>query len=114
VRASGWDGKYIALTDQAAGKSRTGIIEASLSGSALTSHGEPILECKSGYTDVIAPFVVGKKNTPVNDQQGKVVVGPGCGSGIAFWHYPQGGNPFKTYGDGSAGYGAAVSLGTQL
>jgi hypothetical protein len=109
-----WDGKYIALSDQeAGGKYETGIIEASLSGSTLTSHGEAILTCESGGdSDNVNPFIVGKKNTPVNDRQGKVVIGRGCDDGIGFWHYPQGGNPFKSYSDDTSVYGSAVSLGT--
>ena len=114
-----WDGKYVALGDQEAdGSDNTGMIEASLSGSTLTSHGEAILTCVSGFSDVVNPFVVGKKNTPVNDRQGKVVLGGGCGGtthgggGIGFWHYPKGGDPFRNYSGVSDVYGVAVSLGT--
>lgn len=104
-----WDGKYIALTDQAFLDKHTyddGIVEASLSGSKLTSHGEPILtdNCtKGGGTDIVSPFILGDKNTPVNRKQGKVIVAvnPVCtGAGIyeiEFWHYPRGGNPYKVY-----------------
>jgi hypothetical protein len=102
-----WDGKYIVVGDQEAtsGKDETGLNEATLSGHTLTSAGETILTdtCYRGYTDVLNPFVVGKKNTPVNTEQGKVVVGSNlyCFSsssgGIEFWHYPKGGNPFKIY-----------------
>jgi hypothetical protein len=73
--------------------------------------------CDDDYTDIVNPFIVGKKNTPVNKQQGKVVVGTnswctGSGSaGIEFWHYPKGGNPFKTYSKDS-GTVLAVSIGT--
>jgi hypothetical protein len=112
-----WDGKYIALGDQEAdGSDDTGLFEASLSGSTLTSHGEAILTCVSGSSDAVNPFVVGKKNTPVNDRQGKVVLASGCsgsgeGGGLGFWHYPKGGDPFKHNG-ASDTYGVAVSLGT--
>jgi hypothetical protein len=108
-----WDGKYIALGDQEAdGTDNTGMIEASLSGSTLTAHGEAILTCASGFSNVVSPFVVGKKNTPVNDRQGKVVVGPGCsnGTGIGFWHYPKGGDPFKSFSGAVTAYGTAVSI----
>jgi hypothetical protein len=108
-----WDGKYIALTDQEAdGSDNTGMIEATLSGSTLKSHGEAILTCASGFSDAVNPFVVGKKNTPVNEQQGKVVIGSGCDGGIGFWHYPKGGDQFKDYSGDTDSYGAAVSLGT--
>jgi hypothetical protein len=35
----------------------------------------------------------------------------GTGNGITFWHYPQGGKPFKTYSKDS-GTVLAVSIGT--
>jgi hypothetical protein len=101
-----WDGKYIAVSDaEAEHESLTGIYQTTLSGSTLTSHGETILSdtCYRGYVDVSNPFILGTKNTPVNDRQGKVVVGSNafCFSsskgGIEFWHYPKGGNPFKMY-----------------
>jgi hypothetical protein len=112
-----WDGKYIALGDQEADGDDTGLFEASLSGSTLTSHGEAILTCASGFSDAANPFVVGKKNTPVNDRQGKVVLANCSGSahgggGLGFWHYPEGGDPFKIYGGLGDTYGVAVSLGT--
>jgi hypothetical protein len=116
-----WDGKYIALGDQEAGGSfNTGIYPATLTGSTLSPVGSEITftdTCDNDYTDIVDPFIVGKKNTPVNKQQGKVVVGTnswctGSGSaGIEFWHYPKGGNPFKTYSKDS-GTVLAVSIGT--
>ncbi|MBV9700274.1 MAG: hypothetical protein JO078_09140 [Candidatus Eremiobacteraeota bacterium] len=104
-----WDGKYITLTDQAIhGKHsyHDGIVEASLSGSTLTSHGEPILTdtCdKGGGTDIVSPFILGERNTPVNHLQGKVIVAINsvCTAAgiyeIEFWHYPRGGDPYKVY-----------------
>ncbi|MGC9991972.1 MAG: hypothetical protein ABSD52_06230 [Candidatus Cybelea sp.] len=108
-----WDGKYIALGDQEAdGTFDTGMIQATLSGSTLTSHGETILTCNgSAYTDAVNPFIVGKKNTPINDRQAKVVVDSCSEGGIGLWHYPKGGNPFKNIGIGDEPYGIAVSLG---
>ena len=112
-----WDGKYIALTDQEAeGTFNTGIIQASLSGSTLTSRGETILTCPgSSYSDTANPFIVGKKNTPISDRQGKVVIGsscdPGTGFGLCYWHYPKGGDPFRKHStEVCGGYGVAVSL----
>lgn len=101
-----WDGKYIALADQdVGGKLTSGIVQVSLSGRALASHGETLLsdQCSGGHSDIGVPFIVGAKNTPVNDHQGKVVVSidSAClakGSYlIEFWHYPKGGTPFKSY-----------------
>lgn len=104
--ATMWDGKYITLVDQdAENKSETGVVAASLSGSALVSNGETILSdpCSGGPADVSAPFFVGAKNPPLNDQRAKVVIGVNsvCEANgtylIEFWHYPRGGNPYKTY-----------------
>jgi len=117
-----WDGEYFEVGDQEAGsgKSLTGLNEVSLSGTTLTSRGETMLTdtCYRGLVDVLNPFVVGEKNTPINKHQGRVVVGsnrlcpPSNGLGIEFWHYPQGGNPFKTYGTTQSVNVLAVSIGT--
>ena len=117
-----WDGKYIALGDQDAGGTfNTGIYPSTLTGSTLSPVGSEVVftdTCYNNYSDIENAFIVGKKNTPVNDQQGKVVVGingwcadGGSGGGIKFWHYPQGGNPFKNYSKDS-GTVLAVSIGT--
>ncbi len=103
-----WDGKYLVLGDQEAGSTKddTGMYEATLSDNSVTSRHEVILTdtCYRGYNDVLDPFVVGKKNTPVNTQQGRVVVGANAycfdasgGGGIEYWHYPAGGNPYQMY-----------------
>lgn len=96
-----WDGKYIALGDQQIGGGfQSGMIEASLSGSKLTSHGKVVLSdsCQGDYTHVVQPFIVGRKNTPVNDSLSKVVVGANefCSADLRYWHYPAGGTPFKS------------------
>ena len=73
-----WDGKYLALGDQQIGGGlQSGIIEATLSGSTLTSHGQVVLSdtCQGDYTHVIQPFIVGRKNTPINDKQGTAIAG---------------------------------------
>jgi YVTN family beta-propeller protein len=120
-----WDGKYIALGDQeAAGTYQTGIWPATLSGSTLTPIGKEVEfadTCYGDYVDDVNPFIVGKKNTPVNDRRGHVMVGPnlwcydaGEGGGVEFWHYPKGGDPFKEYsqsGPPMEFYGLGVSIG---
>ncbi len=119
-----WDGKYIALGDQEAGGTfDTGAYPSTLNGSTLSPVGSEVVftdTCYNSYTDIVNPFIVGKKNTPINDRQGKVVVGTntwcadggsGNGGGIKFWHYPQGGKPFKSYSQDS-GTVLAVSIGT--
>ena len=117
-----WDGKYTALADQeAGGKFETGMDQASLAGSVLTSEGQTVLgdACYNNYSDIVSPFIVGKKNTPVNHEQGSVAVGvnlwcadAGAGGDISLWHYPQGGSPFRTYTTPATDlYSAAVSIG---
>ena len=103
-----WDGKYIAVSDGEAGSEKevTGIYEATLSGSSLSSQHEVLLTdtCYRGLNFVLNPFILGTKNTPANDRQGSVVVGvngfcfeSGSGGGLEYWHYPKGGNPYKIY-----------------
>ena len=120
-----WDGKYIALGDQEAGGAfQTGIWPSTLSGSALTSSGEVTFSdnCDGDYTDVVDPFLLGKKNTPINNKQGKVMLGEnlwcadggggtGNGGGVELWHYPAGGTPFKRIRLSASG-ALVVSLGT--
>ncbi len=109
-----WDGKYIALGDQQIGGGlQSGMIEATLSGSTLTSHGQVVLgdTCDGDYTHVVSPFIVGRKNTPVNDKQSKVVAGANelCSADFRLWRYPAGGTPFKSFTFQSAGQ--SVSIG---
>jgi hypothetical protein len=115
-----WDGKYLALIDGEAAYSSyygpsTGIVHATVSGTTLVSHGSETIprdDCSSGYT-AYPSFIVGKRNTPVNREQGKILAGfnliQGCG-GITFWHYPAGGLPFKRYATDPGGQAFAVSL----
>jgi hypothetical protein len=115
-----WDGKYLAIGNQEFnGEFESGVYQATISGTTLTVYGQTVLtdSCFSNYTDV-NPFIVGKKNTPVNRQQSKVILGSnlwcndaGSGGGIKLWHYPAGGLPFKHLPN-SLGepYGAAVSF----
>jgi hypothetical protein len=73
-----WDGKYIALGDQEAkGTYQTGMWPSTVSGTTITSSSEAIFSdnCYSDYVDDVNPFVLGKKNTPIDNKQGKVMVG---------------------------------------
>jgi hypothetical protein len=111
-----WDGKYIALGDQQLGGGfQSGIVRATLSGSTLTAHGQVSLgdACQGDYTHVVQPFIVGAKNTPVNDKQGKAVIGGNefCSADFRKWRYPQGGNPLKSFSFPSAGQ--SVSIGKE-
>lgn len=102
-----WDGKYIAVSDGEAGSEKevTGIYQATLSGKTITSHNETFLDdtCYRGLAFVLNPFIVGTKNTPLNDREASVVVGVNAdcfmsgSGGLEYWHYPKGGNPYKTY-----------------
>ena len=76
--------------------------------------------CYSDYVDDVNPFVLGKKNTPVNKKQGKFMVGTnlwcadsGSGGGVDVWHYPAGGSPYKNIPLTVAEpYGVILSIGT--
>jgi hypothetical protein len=108
-----WDGKYIALGDQQVGGGlQSGMIEATLSGSTLTSHGQVLLgdTCDGDYTHVVSPFIVGRKNTPINDKQGKVVAGSNefCNADFRLWHYPAGGPDFKSFTFQSGGQSVSI------
>jgi hypothetical protein len=109
-----WDGKYIALGDQQLGGGlQSGIVEATLSGSTLTQHAQVVLSdgCDGDYTHVIQPFIIGRKNTPVNDRRSVAVAGGNefCSADFRLWHYPIGGSPFKTFPFQSGGQ--SVSIG---
>jgi len=109
-----WDGKYIALGDQQIGGGfQSGVIEATLSGSTLTSQGQVVLSdtCQGNYTHVLQPFILGHKNTPVNDKQGTAVAGGNdfCHADFRLWHYPGGGDPVKSFTFQSGGQ--SVSIG---
>ncbi|HEY2474837.1 MAG TPA: hypothetical protein VGI19_08530 [Candidatus Cybelea sp.] len=115
-----WDGKYITLTDQGQVEYGTGVYQTSEESSGgLVVVGTTNLQggCYSGYTDVEQPFFVGKKNTPLNFEEGNVLVGVntsclGGSNGIVFWPYPQGGDPFKKYSGVTEPDGISVSIGS--
>jgi hypothetical protein len=97
-----WDGKYLALGDQQLGGGfQSGIVEATVSGSTLSYHAQVPLndDCDGGYSHVIQPFIVGRKNTPVNHTLSHVVAGSDdfCSADLRFWHYPAGGDPYKAF-----------------
>jgi hypothetical protein len=118
-----WDGKYIALGAQYykdGAYKTTAIFQAAPSGSGgLTFVGMTILTnaCRRHpYVDLPLPFIVGRTNTPVNQEQGKVVVGGDypCRSvyrDFAFWRYPRGGNHFRELNSAPPGpTGESVSI----
>ena len=115
-----WDGKYLTFSDPHTGPYRklTTIYRASESASGdLTVVGATSLDdsCNHTYTWIDAPFIVGRKNTPVNDRQGRVVVGPNneCSPAqIDFWSYTTGLFPSRVWTEGYLPGGAIVSIGS--
>jgi hypothetical protein len=113
-----WDGRYFAIADELR-SFQSGIVQATLKGKTLTYAGETTLSdnCYNDYVDIVNPFIVGKRNTPVNDKQGDALVGVNlwCVDGgkgqVGYWHYPGGGMPYKDLSGASADpYGVAVSI----
>jgi hypothetical protein len=105
-----WDGKYLAFTDQVyPGPRKThqgytaAIYRAKEDGRVLNVVGTTLLKYKPCGTQIAQPFIVGEKNTPVNNVEGNVVVGgnQACEeyteytTPLTYWHYPKNGHPFK-------------------
>jgi hypothetical protein len=112
-----WDGKYLAVTDTAFDNGRsTGIYQASptSSGDALLKVGGAALHdaCGGGNTEVFQPFIVGEKNTPVNDVQGTEVAGGNnvCEYRFDSWHYPAGGDERSHFEGPPYSNGEAVTI----
>jgi len=115
-----WDGKYIAVADQeAAGADQTAIYPSKLKAATLTEEGDTVLSatCYNNYADVVQPFIVGAKNTPLNKKQSKSVIGSnlwcvdGSGPQLECWNYPAGGNSVWSLGSPPAEpYGQVVSF----
>lgn len=112
-----WDGKYITFTDQEAGgpsANATTIYQARETKSGLVPAGTTTLQdtCSGSQVDVVQPFIVGKKNTPVNKRQGALVIGGNlyCQNRLDAWKYPAGGQPVGIAGPAPQyAYGQAVS-----
>lgn len=116
-----WDGKYMAITDDSnANSDYTTTIyqtEERRKGRALSIAGRTTLadSCFGNEVYILpSPFIVGKKNTPVNTTQGTGVIGFNfiCGvnpSKFRAWAYPAGGSPLRAIEIPSGG-GEAVSI----
>jgi hypothetical protein len=110
-----WDGKHLAFTDQDGA-----IYRARKTRRGLDVVGTTQLKDKfCGEVDVPQPFIVGPKNTPINDEQGTVVVGGNnfCLQDsdqtvpLSYWRYTRGGHAFKyAHPRPSAVSGQAVSI----
>lgn len=95
-----WDGKYLTFTDQGYERGHaTAIYRAKRVHAALTVVGMTVIRNRPCGAEVGQPFIVGKKNTPANHEQGTVVVGGNVAcyytSPVLYWRYPDGGHPFK-------------------
>lgn len=118
-----WDGKYMAITDVYYGSGSnyaTEILAAKEgNGGVLKIVGTTKLadSCEGNEVYVMPPpFIVGKKNTPLNTQQGTAILGFNfiCGinpSYFRIWAYPAGGSPLEGINVPDIG-GEVVSIGT--
>jgi hypothetical protein len=112
-----WDGKYLVLADQTYQDSKySGLYRATedASGNLTEVSGTELVTGDCDADDVIVPFIVGKKNTPLNREQGTVVLGPSvaCRDQFYYWAYPAGGDPTKTLAYPALADGEAVSIAT--
>ena len=118
-----WDGRYLAFTDQEyPGKTHNytaAIYRAKLERGVLEVVGTTLLRYKPCGTEIAQPFIVGEKNTPANNVEGKVVVGgnQACGefseytTPLTYWRYPKRGQPFKfvhPHPDGITGQSVSI------
>jgi hypothetical protein len=96
-----WDGTHLILTDQYyGGQTITAVYQVTEEQSGnLQKAGSTVLKDAScdGGVRVPQPFVVGAKNTPLNQTQGTAIVGGNlqCLSLFNLWHYPAGGGPLS-------------------
>jgi hypothetical protein len=93
-----WDGKYMTFADQSYGglELQAGVYQAKLiSSGSLVLVGKTGLPDPCGNSDVLQPFIVGRKNTPNNREQGFGAIGSNnsCLTNVDIWRYPAGGNP---------------------
>jgi hypothetical protein len=111
-----WDGKYITFADQSFGGSelQAGVYQAKLNASRdLVLVGKTGLPDPCGHSDVIQPFIVGRKNTPDNTTQSTAATGSNnsCLSNVDLWAYPGGGNPRHVIiAPEKVTFGSAVSI----
>jgi hypothetical protein len=101
-----WDGRYITLTDQEyLGLYNTALYrmqESPSGGLTYLAATELLASCNGNYTEVLEPYIVGKRNAPVNDKLGKRLLGGNaqCSyAGVNVWPYPNGGQPTTSFGD---------------
>jgi hypothetical protein len=111
-----WDGRYITFADQSFGGSelQAGVYQAKVNGSlGLALVGKTPLADPCGHSDVIQPFIVGRRNTPDNTTQGTAATGSNnsCLSNVDVWPYPGGGKPsYIITAPEKVTFGSAVSI----
>jgi hypothetical protein len=109
-----WDGKYLMLADHRNDNVTIYRVKSPHERVVKTVGVTTLADQKCGAPYVLGPFVVGAKNTPVNDVEGTIVVGddlPCNPTRVNYWAYPAGGEPQKTlyFGPSNPGY-QAVSI----
>lgn len=111
-----WDGRHITVSaPNVNGTQKTAIYQAKRNGArSLKVVGTTMVadSCNGADALVQQPFIVGTKNTPVNVERGKVVVGANysCARRFDRWAYPAGGQPIRTGSTADEVGGNAVSL----
>ncbi len=111
-----WDGKYITFADQSFGGSelQAGVYQAELNSSgSLVLAGKTALPDPCGHSDVLQPFIAGRKNTPDNKKQGYAATGSNnsCLTNVDIWPYPAGGDPsYVIKAPEKVTFGTAVSI----
>ncbi len=117
-----WDGKYITFADtEFEDNGVTAIYRAKPTSGGLSLVSTTVLtdNCakSNDYDGTPQPFIVGTKNTPVNNRQGKLVVGGNedcTPQPFDTWAYPAGGNPTSKLAKApSVPAGEAVSIATK-
>jgi hypothetical protein len=115
-----WDGRHLVFTVITDESSTIVRVKESPATGDLTVTGTTALEdtCYNDYVDLANPFLLGKKNTPVNRSESRTVLGANlwCADAgtakVDFWKYPQGGEPQSSLPNPpGAPYSAAVSIG---
>jgi len=89
-----WDGRHITLTQPREGQDAYIFRVKQIDSYDLKVVGYTKLtgKCDNGQTETPQPFIVGQVNTPVNHEEGTVVVSGNalCHGVFNYWHYPHG------------------------
>jgi len=117
ANGAAWDGKYLVLSGQDYNGYATVLYRTTEGAKGdLTAVGKTILrdsKCESSSAGLYQPFIVGRRNTPENREQGHVLIAGdlACSYRFDFWKYPGGGDPFKELANApELSYGQSVSI----